>query len=135
MGCYLDTRIRRAFCNRTSSWKQTKGSKVNQKFTVKTWQWLQNFYQATHDSLRTQYLQKDFRNEFLVYEPVWLRPGLLPPAVEARVETVEGWGQRASHVEPPVAGCHTLREHRAIGTQERRLATIDVAVVPCWNRI
>lgn len=80
--------------------------------------------------LITKYLQKDFRNEFLIYEAVWLGPGRFPPAVEPRVQPVEGRRQRAPHVEPPVAGRHALREHGAIGAQERRLPTVDVTVVP-----
>lgn len=64
-------------------------------------------------------LQEYLINEFLIYYPVWFRARVFPPpAVESRVERVEGRREGAADVEPPVTGSHGLGEHRAIGAQK-----------------
>lgn len=50
--------------------------------------------------------------------------------VETRVDGVQLGAELAADVEPPIAGQHGLLELRAVGTQERRLASVHVAVVP-----
>lgn len=80
------------------------------------------------------HLQENLIYKFLVYYPVRFGAGVFPPpAVESRVQRVEGWRQGAADVEPPVTGGHALREDCSVGTQERGLAPVDVAVVPCWK--
>lgn len=50
--------------------------------------------------------------------------------VEALIEDVELRGLSTPHVEPPVAGQPCLREYGSIRAEERRLPTVEVAVVP-----
>jgi len=52
------------------------------------------------------------------------------PPVEAVVEGVEDGAEVAAHVEPPVAHEHRLVELGAVRTQERRLSSVNVAIVP-----
>jgi hypothetical protein len=51
-------------------------------------------------------------------------------SIKATVDRVQSRAQVAPDVEPPVADKHSLRELGAVGAQERRLATVDVTIMP-----
>jgi hypothetical protein len=52
------------------------------------------------------------------------------PPIKSVVEGVKNRTQVAPHIEPPIAHKHRLVELRAVGTQERSLTAVNVAVVP-----
>lgn len=58
----------------------------------------------------------------------------LGPLVQPGVDGVQPRGQVAAHVEPPVAHEHGLRKLRPVWAEERRLAAVNVAVVPTWKK-
>lgn len=73
---------------------------------------------------------EDVLEQLLGDDPV-RRGGVMPrPAVQPAVDEVEAAAEVATHVEPPVAGEHRLRELRAVRAEERGLPTVQVAVVP-----
>lgn len=55
--------------------------------------------------------------------------------VQASVQCVQSRRQIASYIKPPVAHEHGLRELRAVRTEEARLSTVDVAVVPAYSGV
>lgn len=73
---------------------------------------------------------EDVVKQLLGDEAVGSRGAELGPPVEPRVDGVQLLAQVAAHVEPPVTDEDGLRELRAVGAEERRLAAVDVAVVP-----
>lgn len=73
---------------------------------------------------------EDVVEQLLGDEAVGSRGAELGPPVESRVDGVQLLAQVAAHVEPPVTDEDGLRELRAVGAEERRLAAVDVAVVP-----
>lgn len=58
----------------------------------------------------------------------------LGPLVQPGVDGVQPRGQVAAHVEPPVTDEHGLRKLRPVWAEERRLAAVNVAVVPTWKK-